>query len=150
MGSAPEGREAQAPGDRFREARKALERDPQNPKLWASLGDAYYDAEDWDQAIDAYEKARRRAPSDPNILSDLGAAYRNRGEFKRAVALFEKARAADPDHWQSLMNLVVCEAFDVRDAAAAGRHFQELKRRYPDMPDLARVEQQIASLRPAK
>jgi cytochrome c-type biogenesis protein CcmH/NrfG len=145
-----EGRSAQASGDRFVEARKAVERDPQNPKVLAALGDAYYDAEDWDHAIDAYEKARRRAASDPNILSDLGAAYRNRGEFKRAVALFEKARAADPDHWQSLMNLVVCEAYDMRDAGAAGRHFQELKRRYPEVPDLARIEQQIASLKPGK
>lgn len=150
MTGASEGRSTQASGDRFVEARKAVERDPQNPKVLAALGDAYYDAEDWDRAIDTYEKARRRAPSDPSILSDLGAAYRNRGEFPRAVSLFEKARSADPDHWQSLMNLVVCEAYDMRDAGAAGRHFQELKRRYPDIPDLSRIEQQIASLRPAK
>ena len=137
-----------SPGDRFREIRKALDRDPENPKLWTELGNAYYDSDDWDRAIDSYEKARRKAPSDPSLLSDLGAAYRNRGEFKRALSLFEKARASDPDHWQSLLNLVLCEAFDVRDGAAARRHFQELRRRYPEIPNLDRIEKQISELHP--
>jgi cytochrome c-type biogenesis protein CcmH/NrfG len=137
-------------GDRPGQLRKELERDRENPKLWTALGNAYYDREDWDHAIEAYEKARRKAGSDPNLLSDLGAAYRNRGEFHRAIALFEKARAADPDHWQSLLNLLVVTAFDTRDAAAAQRHFQELKRRYPDMPNLDRIEQQISSVRAAR
>jgi tetratricopeptide (TPR) repeat protein len=148
--SASEGEEAKASsGDRFGEIRKEIDRDPENPKLWTALGNAYYDSENWDRAIEAYEKARRRAPSDPNLLSDLGAAYRNRGEFKRAISFFEKARAADPDHWQSLLNVVVCEAYDLRDGAAARRHFQELRRRYPDVPDLDRIEKQISDLRPA-
>jgi cytochrome c-type biogenesis protein CcmH/NrfG len=136
-------------GDRIGELRKALDRDPENPKLWTTLGNVYYDREEWDHAVEAYEKARRKAPNDPNLLSDLGAAHRNRGEFKRAIGLFEKARAADPDHWQSLLNLVLCEAFDVRDAAAAERHLRELKRRYPDLPNLDRIEKEIADLRPA-
>jgi len=145
-----EGNESrESSGDRFRELHKAIERDPENPKLWTELGNAYYDSEDWDHAIDSYEKARRKATSDPNLLSDLGAAYRNRGEFKRALSFFEKARAADPDHWQSLLNVVLCEAFDVRDAAAARRHFQELRRRYPDIPNLDRIEKQISELGPA-
>jgi cytochrome c-type biogenesis protein CcmH/NrfG len=150
VGVLPTGEQAvrETPGDRIRETKKALERDPENPKLWTTLGNTYYDNDDWDRAVEAYEKARRRAPSDPNLLSDLGAAYRNRGEFKRALSFFAKARAADPDHWQSLLNLVLCEAFDVRDAGAAGRHLQELKRRYPEISNLDRVEQQIASLRP--
>jgi cytochrome c-type biogenesis protein CcmH/NrfG len=130
------------------ELRQALERDPENPKLWTTLGNVYYDRENWDRAIEAYEKARRKAPSDPNLLSDLGAAHRNRGDFKQAVALFEKARAADPDHWQSLLNLVLTETFDVRDGSAAERHLGELKRRYPDIPNLDRIEQEIAKLRP--
>ena len=141
--SAPEG----PAGGRAAELRRALERDRENPKLWAALGNALYDREDWNGAVDAYEKARRKAPRDPAVLSDLAAAYRNRGEFRRAIALFERARAADPDHWQSLVNLVLVEAFDVRDAAAAERHLQELKRRYPEIPNLDRLEERIKSIR---
>lgn len=134
-------------GDRLDEIRRLIEKDPENPKLLTSLGDAYYDRENWDGAIEAYEKARRKASSDSNLLSDLGAAYRNRGEFRRAMSLFRKARAADSDHWQSLVNLVLVSAFDARDASAAERYFDELKRRYPNAPNLDRIQEQISRLR---
>ena len=134
-------------GGKIAELRKSLDRDPENPALWTSLGNAYYDREDWDRAANAYEKALRKAANDPNVLSDLGATYRNRGEFKRAVAMFTRARAADPDHWQSLLNLVLVYAFDLRDAAAARRSLEELKRRYPEIPNLDRLQKQIDDLK---
>ncbi|HEY6147560.1 MAG TPA: tetratricopeptide repeat protein [Thermoanaerobaculia bacterium] len=124
-----------------------IARDPENPKLWAALGNAWYDREDWDQAIEAYRKALRKAPKDANVLSDLGAAYRNQGDFRQAIASFEKARAADSDHWQSLLNLVLINAYDVRDAAAAQRHMDELKRRYPEIPNLEKIQEQVSRLR---
>jgi cytochrome c-type biogenesis protein CcmH/NrfG len=137
------------PGGRIEELQASLERDPENPRLWTSLGNALYDREDWSGAVRAYEKALRKAANDPNVLSDLGAAYRNRGEFRRAAALFTKARAADPDHWQSLLNLVLVQAFDIRDPGAAQRSLDELKRRYPETPNLDRLQQQIDGLKPS-
>jgi tetratricopeptide (TPR) repeat protein len=124
-----------------------LDRDPQNPKLLVALANAYYDRGDWDHAVETYEKAVRKGAKDAAVLSDLGAAYRNRGEFKRAIASFEKARAADPEHWQSLLNIVLVQAFDAKDPAAAQKAFDELKRRYPDIPNLSRLQEQISRLR---
>jgi Tfp pilus assembly protein PilF len=132
---------------RVESLRDALQRDPENPRLWATLGNAYYDREDWDQAVSSYEKALRKAPKDANVLSDLGAALRNRGDFRRAVASFEKARTADPDHWQSLLNLVLVDAFDLRDPASAQKYLDELKRRYPEIPNVDRIQNQISRLR---
>ncbi|HEY1251249.1 MAG TPA: tetratricopeptide repeat protein [Thermoanaerobaculia bacterium] len=134
---------------RVAEIQQAVDRDPENPELLTALGNAYYDEDDWDRAIASYEKARRKAPKDPNLLSDLGAAYRNRGEFDLAVAYFKKARENDPDHWQSLLNLVLVEAFDRKNPAAAQHAFDELKQRYPDVPNLDRIQSQISSLRAA-
>ncbi|MCA1581494.1 MAG: tetratricopeptide repeat protein [Acidobacteria bacterium] len=127
--------------------RAEIARDPENPRLWTALGNAYYDAEDWDQAVDAYEKALRKAPKDAALLSDLAAAYRNRGEFRRAIATFERARAADPARWQALLNLVLIHAFDEKDSAAAQRALDELKRKYPDIPNIDRIQEQISRLR---
>ncbi len=134
-------------GDRLEELRRSVEKDAENPKLLTSLGNAYYDREDWDRAIEVYEKARRKASSDPNLLSDLGAAYRNRGDFRRAISLFQKARSADPDHWQSLLNLVLVSAFDTRDASTAQRYYEELKRRHPEISKQNRIQEQISRLR---
>lgn len=147
--AAPAGGDASAPGDggRIEELERAVERDPENPQLLTALGNAWFDREDWDRAIAAYEKARRKAPEDAGLLSDLGAAYRNRGKFSRAVSLFERARKSDPDHWQSLLNLVLVHAYDLKDPAAAQRSFDELKRRYPEIPDLDRIQERISGLR---
>jgi tetratricopeptide (TPR) repeat protein len=134
-------------GDAIAELKKNVEKDPQNPRVLTALGNAYYDRGDWEHAADAYERARRRSASDANLLSDLGVAYRNQGEFKRAAAMFRKAREVNPDHWQSLLNLVLLEAFDRRDASAAQREFDELKRRFPEIPNLDRLQQQIAKIR---
>lgn len=142
-GEAPAG----AGTGRIEELRGAIERDPENPELLIALGNAWFDREDWSRAIAAYEKARRKAPENPNLLSDLGAAYRNEGEFRRAVSLFERARKNDPDHWQSLLNLVLIHAYDLKDPAGAQRWFEELKRRYPEIPDLDRIQARISGLR---
>lgn len=145
--AAPAPAEASAEGGRMEELQAAVDRDPENPELLKALGNAWFDREEWDDAIAAYEKARRKAPEDPNLLSDLGAAYRNRGEFRRAIALFERARKNDPAHWQSLLNLVIVHAYDRKDSAGAQRWFDELKRRYPEIPDLDRIQERISSLR---
>lgn len=139
--------ESPGTGDRIAELSAALERDPESPKLWKALGNARYDREEWALAIEAYEKARREAPADADLLSDLGAAYRNGGAFRRAIHFFEAARETNPDHWQSLLNLTLLHAFDTGDAAAAERHLQELKRRFPEIPRLDRIEERISSLR---
>jgi tetratricopeptide (TPR) repeat protein len=141
------GTAAAAPGAPLEELQRAVERDPENPQLLTALGNAWYDADDWNRAIDAYEKARRKAPEDPNLLSDLGAAYRNRGEFHRAVPLFERAQKNDRNHWQSLLNLVLIHAYDLHDSAAAQKWLDELKRRYPEIPDLDRIQERISALR---
>jgi tetratricopeptide (TPR) repeat protein len=140
---------AGAQGDRIAEMTRSLERDPENPEILMDLGNAYYDREDWDRAIETYEKARRKAPKNPNLLSDLGAAHRNRGEFELAVAFFQKAREANPEHWQSLLNWLLVEAYDRRDARAAQRLFDEVKQRYPEIPQLDKIQEQITTMRPA-
>jgi tetratricopeptide (TPR) repeat protein len=129
------------------ELQKAVEKDPQNPKTLTALGNAYYDRADWKDAAEIYERARRKNTGDANLLSDLGVAYRNLGEFRRASAMFHRAREANPEHWQSLLNLVLLETFDRRDPAAAQREFDELKRRFPEIPNLDRLQQQIAKIR---
>jgi tetratricopeptide (TPR) repeat protein len=124
-----------------------LQRDPQNPTRLVAVANAYYDREDWDRAIEEYEKAIRKGAKEAAVYSDLGAAFRNRGDFRRAIASFEKARQADPTHWQSLLNIVLVEAFDAKDPSAAQKSLDELKRRYPDIPNLDRLQEQISRLR---
>jgi tetratricopeptide (TPR) repeat protein len=135
-----------ATGDRLADLSRAVVRDPENPELLMDLGNLYYDREDWDKAIAMYEKARRKAPKNANLLSDLGAAHRNRGEFDLAVAYFQKAGESDSTHWQSLLNWVLVETFDRKDGKAAQRVFDDLKKRYPEIPQLDKIQEKISGL----
>jgi tetratricopeptide (TPR) repeat protein len=134
-------------GDRLAELTSSLERDPENPEILMDLGNLYYDRDDWDRAVATYEKARRKAPKNPNLLSDLGAAHRNRGDFDTAIAFFQKARENDANHWQSLLNWLLVEAYDRKDAAAAQRLYEEVKQRYPEIPQIDKIGEQISSIR---
>jgi hypothetical protein len=46
-----------------------------------------------------------------------------------------------------LLNLVLIHSYDLHDAAGAQRWFDELKRRYPEIPDLDRIQERISGLR---
>lgn len=146
-GGAASSRRAGPASGALAEVEATVARDPENPELLRRLGNLQYDREDWDAAIDAYEKARRKAPKDADLLSDLGAAHRNRGELKLAVSYFRKAREIQPDHWQALINEVLVEAFDRKDAAAAQRIYDELKKRHPEIPQIDRIQDQISKVR---
>ncbi len=145
---APPSRASSAPeGDRMASLQREVERDPENPDLLTQLGNLHYDRQEWDRAIQLYEKARRKAPKNAALLSDLGAAHRNRGEFKLAVSYFRKAREANPEQWQAILNEVLVEAFDRKDAAAAQKALDDLKRQFPQVPNLDRIQAQISGLR---
>ena len=58
-----------------------------------------------------------------------------------------KGHLIDANHWQSLLNLVLINAFDARDPVAAQRFLDELTRRYPEIPNTGRIQEQISSLR---
>jgi Tfp pilus assembly protein PilF len=147
-GAAPAKAAATAPASAaVSELEKAVEKDPQNPQALKALGNGYYDLGEWDHAADAYERARRKNTGDANLLSDLGVAYRNLGEFRKAATMFHKAREANPDHWQSLLNLVLLETFDRRDGVAAQKQLEEVKRRFPEIPNLDRLQEQVAKIR---
>ena len=114
------------------------------------LGNAAYDAREYAQAIDAYEKALKIRSDDPNVMTDLGTACRKVGDVDRALDLFRKARAIDPKHWQSLYNEVVVLALDKHAHAEADAALARLKREHPGLPALAGLEQQIGAAHPEK
>jgi tetratricopeptide (TPR) repeat protein len=94
-------------------ATQKTESDPKNLEAWRELGNAYFDADMYPQAISAYNRALALNPDDTNILNDQGAMYRQTGDFTRALANFEKARQVDPKNLESIYNSGYVLAFDL-------------------------------------
>jgi tetratricopeptide (TPR) repeat protein len=73
-----------------------IDKEPGNARLYAVLGDLYFDAERFAQAIERYEKAVELDPGDADSLNDLGLAYFYTGNNAAALSALEQATSVDP------------------------------------------------------
>ncbi len=136
--------------NRVKQLQSAAQADPNNADLQLQLANAYYDMSDWKTAQFWYEKCRPQKNSDPNILTDLGSCYRNTSQFDKAIGMYEKAQKIDPRHFQSLLNLTLVYAFDLKDPAHAQESLDRLRKEHPELPHLDDIQTQISALRAAK
>lgn len=88
-------------------------------ETWKELGNIYFDTNQAEKAIRAYERALTFRPDDTDIINDQGAMYRQSGDYQRAVANFEKAVTLDPHNLESLYNCGYVYAFDLGDTRKA-------------------------------
>jgi tetratricopeptide (TPR) repeat protein len=106
---------------RITEAEKIVAQDPKNRPVWISLGNDYFDTGQAQKAIYAYGKALELKQDDPNVLTDQGVMYKQVGAFDKALANFERAQQIDPKHLQSLYNIGVVCAEDLRKPDLASK-----------------------------
>ena len=68
--------------------KSVAEREPSNPAPRVELGNLYFDAERYDDAIKWYGEALKLEPNDVNVSTDLGVSYyytESAGQGARAV-----------------------------------------------------------------
>src|SRR5436190_22357828 len=94
-------------------------KDPKNALARAQLGDLYYDAGKYPEAIKWYEQSYTLNPKDVNVSTDLGVSYYYNKETDRAIDQLQKSLAIDPSHAKTLLNLGVVKAFGKRDLTGA-------------------------------
>lgn len=92
------------------------------------LGNLYFDAVKYDQAMEYYSKAVEIRDDDPNVITDLGICYRYTENPQKAMEFFEKANAIDPSHWQSLYNVVIVATNDLLDVKVAEEALSRLEK----------------------
>ena len=130
---------------RIAEAEKIVAADPKNYQVWVQLGNDYFDTDQAQNAVNAYGKALELEPGNPNtsnILTDQGVMYRKMGLFDKAIANFDKAAKLDPKHGQSLYNMGVVYANDLKQPAKA----IEVWERYVKMDPLSPQGQQVKAM----
>lgn len=122
---------------RITEAEKIVAKDPKNYQVWVQLGNDYFDTEQPQKSVNAYAKALEidsTGPNTPNLLTDQGVMYRKMGLFDKAINNFERANKIDPRHAQSLFNLGVVYANDLKQkdkAIAAWQRYLDIDRMSP-------------------
>ena len=109
--------------------RNVAERDTKNVESRVQLGNLYFDAERYQDAIRWYEEAFALNSSDANVSTDLAVCYYYTNQADKAVAQFEQSLKADPRHVKTYLNLGIVRAFgqqDLKGAAAAWERVLEL------------------------
>src|SRR5438105_4611248 len=96
-----------------------------------TLGNFYYDHQNWMQAINHYETAIRQGTDDADIRTDLGNSYRFIGRFDDALAQYHRAQTLNPQHEFSLFNQGGLYLEDLKQPAKAVAVWQEYLARFP-------------------
>jgi cytochrome c-type biogenesis protein CcmH/NrfG len=135
---------------RIAEAEKIVARDPKNLNAWLSLGNDYFDTEQAQKAIQAYDKVLEIQPNNPNVLTDQGVMYRKVGWFDKALANFEKAQKLDPNHLQSLYNIGVVYAVDMKQPEKSGPIWKLYLQKDPNSPTAMQIKSMMLSPPPAQ
>jgi tetratricopeptide (TPR) repeat protein len=126
-----------------------LKADPASPDLLTSLGNLYYDAQQYLTAIDYYGRALQSRPQDANVRTDLGTAYWYIGNADAAIGEFNKALTYAPNNPNTLFNLGLVEWKGRKNAAEALADWQRLLAANPNYESRAKVEQMIAEVKSA-
>jgi tetratricopeptide (TPR) repeat protein len=123
--------------------------EPANPAVRVELGNLYFDAERFDQAIPWYEAAVKIDPKDANASTDLAVAYYYTNQIDRALAQLDQSLEVDPKHLKTLLNQGIILAFGKRDLAGAGRSWQRVVEIAPDSEEGRRARQGLDGLQSA-
>jgi tetratricopeptide (TPR) repeat protein len=112
-----------------------LESDPKNVNATVQLGNVYFDAERWDDAIKWYGRALELDPRNADASTDLGVSYYYSDKPDEALAQFEKSLAISPTHTKTLLNKGIVLAFGKQDLNAAATEWQKVVELAPESPE---------------
>ena len=141
--------------------RAQAQKNPSDVEARVQLGNAYFDAERFTEAVTWYEAALGLNDKDPNVSTDLGVAYYYLNQPERALQQFDHSLQVDPKHTKTLLNQGIVRAFGRQDlkgaaeswqrviaiapasqeAAAARRALQGLQSAHPDLSGTAPAQQ---------
>ena len=111
------------------------EKEASNAAPRVQLGNLYFDAEKYDDAIKWYVEALKLTPNDVNLSTDLGVCYYYTNQADKALAQFDHSLKLDPKHAKTLLNVGIVKAFGKQDLAGATEAWQQVIQLAPESPE---------------
>jgi cytochrome c-type biogenesis protein CcmH/NrfG len=122
------------------------EKEPSNAAPRVQLGNLYFDAEKYDDAIKWYGDALKLAPKDVNVSTDLGVSYYYSNQPDKALTQFDQSLKLDPKHAKTLLNVGIVKAFGKQDLEGAEAAWRQVVAIAPDGPEGQAAKRAIDSL----
>ncbi len=144
----PEGHPSVDASNKIASLEQMSQGEPQNAELKTQLGNAYYDAGQYQKAAEAYEGSLKLRPQNPGVETDLATCYHFLGQHGKALETLDKVLKYNPGFPQALFNKgIVLHA--TNDARGAIEVWQNLLASDPNFPQRADIEQRINQLKSA-
>jgi tetratricopeptide (TPR) repeat protein len=109
--------------------------DPNNAEAAVQLGNTYFDAEQYTDAITWYTRSLEIDPKNPDASTDLGVSYYYTNQTDLALAQFEQSLAIDPVHTKTLLNKGIVLAFGRQDLDGAAAAWKQVVALAPESPE---------------
>jgi tetratricopeptide (TPR) repeat protein len=129
--------------------RNIAEKDPANVQSRVQLGNMYFDAERYQDAIQWYEAALTLNPKDVGVSTDLGVCFYYTNQPDRAIRQMEASLRIDPRHTKTFLNLGIVKAFGKQDLNGAAAAWQEVIKIAPNSQEAQAAQRSLANLQAA-
>ncbi|WP_348261977.1 tetratricopeptide repeat protein [Telmatobacter sp. DSM 110680] len=123
-----------------------LKSDPRNVELLTSIGNVYYDAQQYPTAIDYYGRVLQLNASDAAVRTDMATAYWYIGNIDTAIAEFNTALTFAPNNANTLFNLGLVKWQGKHDSAGAIADWKKLLATNPNYEAKDKVEKMLADV----
>jgi cytochrome c-type biogenesis protein CcmH/NrfG len=125
------------------------QQNPTDAVTRVQLGDMYFDAGRFQEAVDWYEAALKIHPRDVNASTDLGIAYYYMNQPDRALAQFDHSLTIEPTHAKTLLNQGIVRAFAKQDLKGASASWEKVVQVAPNSDEARAAKQALDGVRAA-
>ena len=125
------------------------EREPSNAAPRVQLGNLYFDAERYDDAIKWYSDALRLSPKDVDVSTYLGMSYYYTNQPDKALEQLDRSLKLNPKHTKTLLNIGIVKAIGKQDLQGAQQAWEQVITLAPQSPEAQAARRALDSLRAA-
>ena len=129
--------------------RKRAADNPRDAAVRAEIGNAYFDAERYPEAITWYEASIGLDAKNVDVSTDLGVSYYYAKQADRALAQFERSLQIAPKHTKTMLNIGVVRAFGKQDLTGAASIWQQVVDIAPESAEGRAAKRMIEAVRSA-
>jgi len=127
-----------------------IKSDPKNAGAYVQLGNTYFDAQRYPDAIKWYEEGIKLDPKNPDASTDLGVSYYYAGRTDDALKQFEVSLKLNPKHAKTLFNKGIVLAFGKRDLEGASAAWKQVVQLAPGTPEAQAAAQGLQGIAAAQ
>ncbi len=135
---------------RVQELEAQAQQNPKDAQPRTQLGNIFFDAERYPDAVKWYEASLAVAPANSDVSTDLAVSYYYTNQTDKALAQFARSLEIDPKHTKTWLNLGIVRAFGKQDLTGAAEAWKQVVALAPpDAPEARAARQALEGLEAA-